>query len=131
MSVASWLLVLICCSTWLNDTSSWVNWFVSVGASGSWFLSCVVSSVRNVSKFCVKLSTPVGSVPFAVVLVPSGGVGGGEVTGAVVVIGPSSDVDIERARVAAQAGCDGRDHRIGIVRVGGIGPGRAMAGRRL
>src|SRR6201986_3372389 len=54
MSCCRLLLVLICCSTWLNETSCWVNWFVSSGDSGSWFCSCVVSSVRKVLKFCVR-----------------------------------------------------------------------------
>src|ERR1700681_4398666 len=39
-----------CCSTWANATSCWVNWLVSSGLVGSWFLSCVVSSVRKVWK---------------------------------------------------------------------------------
>src|SRR3569623_314187 len=43
-------LGLSCCSTPENSTSCWVNWFVSSGSSGFWFLSCVVSSCRNVSK---------------------------------------------------------------------------------
>src|ERR1051326_1272786 len=51
MSVCRFLLVLICCSTALNSTSCWVNWLVSIGDVGSWFLSCVVSSVRNVLRF--------------------------------------------------------------------------------
>jgi len=58
-------LALIACSTWLNETSCWVNWLVSSGESGSWFLSCVVSSVRKVLK----------SVPNPVVDVGAAGVG--------------------------------------------------------
>src|SRR5674476_748215 len=44
------LFDFICCSTDANSTSCWVNWLVSIGLSGSWFLSCVVSSCRNVVK---------------------------------------------------------------------------------
>src|SRR5713226_2641047 len=51
ISVCRFLLVLICCSTLLNSTSCCVNWLVSSGEVGSWFLSCVVSSVRNVLRF--------------------------------------------------------------------------------
>jgi len=40
-------LEAICCSTWLNPTSCWVNWAVSIGLSGSWFCSCLVSSSRK------------------------------------------------------------------------------------
>src|SRR3569833_4034147 len=53
-------LVLSCCSTPENSTSCWVNWLVSSGSSGFWFLSCVVSSCRKVSKLSdrVCLSSP-------------------------------------------------------------------------
>jgi hypothetical protein len=44
-------LVSSCCSTLVICTSCWVNWLPSMGESGSWFFSCVVSSVRNISKF--------------------------------------------------------------------------------
>src|ERR1035437_5845037 len=44
------LFDFICCSTDANSTSCWVNWLGSIGLSGSWFLSCVVSSCRNVVK---------------------------------------------------------------------------------
>src|SRR5215469_16701980 len=44
------VLALICCSTWLYSTSCWVNWLESIGLVGSWFLSWVVSKVRNVWK---------------------------------------------------------------------------------
>src|SRR5579872_6980515 len=50
MRLSSLVLVLIACSTWLKLTSCCVNWLVSSGDSGSWFLSCVVSNVRNVWK---------------------------------------------------------------------------------
>src|ERR1700730_7814743 len=54
-------LDLSCCSTWANATSCWVNWLVSSGLVGSWFLSCVVSSVRKVWKLpaIVLVSMPV------------------------------------------------------------------------
>src|SRR5580700_6778723 len=48
--VESCWLALSCCSTWANSTNCWVNWLVSSGLVGSWFLSCVVSSVRKVVK---------------------------------------------------------------------------------
>src|SRR6267143_3043840 len=48
--LASLSLALIACSTWLNETSCWVNWLVSSGESGFWFLSCVVSNFKNVWK---------------------------------------------------------------------------------
>src|SRR5260221_9850040 len=56
----NWSLDLSCCSTEANCTSCAVNWLVSSGSSGFWFLSCVVSSVRNVSKLpaIVPGSTP-------------------------------------------------------------------------
>ena len=43
-------MVLIACSTALNWTSCWVNWFASIGASGSWCWSWVVSSCRKLLK---------------------------------------------------------------------------------
>ncbi len=46
----SWSFDFICCSTWANWTSCWVNWLVSSGSSGFWFFSCVVSSCRKVVK---------------------------------------------------------------------------------
>ncbi len=97
--VVSWLLVLICCSTSLNSTSWLVNWLLSIGLSGSWFCSCVVSSVRKVLKFCVKLSAPLAVAPLALAPLPLLDVG--VVVGVValltgVVMGsPSSDLDIE------------------------------------
>jgi hypothetical protein len=33
--VANESFVFICCSTWANSTSCWVNWLVSIGLSGS------------------------------------------------------------------------------------------------
>src|SRR5437870_2616927 len=45
------VLVSICCSTWLYITSCWVKALESIGLVGSWFLSWVVSRVRNVEKF--------------------------------------------------------------------------------
>src|SRR5215469_1080227 len=48
--VCRFVLVLICCSTWLYSTSCWVNWLESIGLVGSWFLSWVVSKVRKVWK---------------------------------------------------------------------------------
>src|SRR6476469_7942565 len=53
--VESWSFDFICCSTCANCTSCWVNWLVSSGSSGFWFLSCVVSSVRNVWKLLVRV----------------------------------------------------------------------------
>src|SRR5579872_3691178 len=86
------VLVLICCSTWLYSTSCWVNWLESIGLVGSWFLSCVVSSVRNVWKLpdswlkallLVVLPLALVAVPeLPVVLV----VGGGVVVGVVVAV---------------------------------------------
>ena len=60
-SVLSWVLALSCCSTCANCTSCAVNWLVSSGSSGFWFLSCVVSNWRNVLKLpaIVDLSMPV------------------------------------------------------------------------
>ena len=57
--LASCSFCFICCSTCANCTSCAVNWLVSSGSSGFWFLSCVVSSVRNVVKLpaSVPLST--------------------------------------------------------------------------
>src|SRR5215469_13006083 len=40
-------LVLICCCTLANSTSSEVNWLVSIGLVGSWFFSCVISIDRK------------------------------------------------------------------------------------
>ena len=45
------VLVLICCSTLENCTSSLVNWLVSSGLVGSWFCNCVISSLRKSLKF--------------------------------------------------------------------------------
>ena len=53
--VSCWFM-LICCSTPANWTSCWVNWLVSSGSSGFWFFSWVVSSCRNVSKFCARVA---------------------------------------------------------------------------
>src|SRR4051794_22847469 len=50
INVSSLALVLICCSTPVNATSCCVNCVESIGDSGSWFLSCVVSSVRKLLK---------------------------------------------------------------------------------
>src|SRR3984957_9876971 len=44
------VLVLICCSTLENCTSSVVNWLVSNGLVGSWFCSCVISKLRKSPK---------------------------------------------------------------------------------
>ena len=76
ISEASCVFIFICCSTCANCTSCWVNWLVSSGSSGFWFFSCVVSKVRNVSKFfaivaaslVVLIVTPalwLGAVPVA------------------------------------------------------------------
>ena len=48
------LFCLICCSTLVNCTSWVVNCVESIGDSGSWYLSCWVSSFRNESKFFAK-----------------------------------------------------------------------------
>src|SRR5260221_4289226 len=48
--LASLSLGLIACSTLLNEISCWVNWLVSSGERGFWFLSCVVSNFKNVWK---------------------------------------------------------------------------------
>ena len=45
---ASRSLVTNCCSTPVIEVICWVIWVVSVGDSGSWFFSWVVSSLRNV-----------------------------------------------------------------------------------
>ena len=86
MSDCRLLLVLICCSTSLNETSCCVNVLVSIGDSGSWFWSCVVSSVRNVLKFDVKLRAlllPLLVDPLVAVLAVIGGkVTGGRLGGA-------------------------------------------------
>src|SRR6516225_4009446 len=42
--------MFICCSTWANSTSCWVNWLVSSGSSGFWFCSCVVKSCKKLWK---------------------------------------------------------------------------------
>ncbi len=44
------LLVVICCSTLLNWTSSVVNVLASIGLAGSWFFSCVSSRLRKLLK---------------------------------------------------------------------------------
>ena len=59
------VFMLICCSTWANWTSCWVNWLLSRGSSGFWFCSCVVSSWRN----CWKL---LAICWFATLVVPLG-----------------------------------------------------------
>ena len=68
VSWISWVrlvLVLICCSTPENCTSSLVNWLVSSGLVGSWFCNCVISSLRKSPKFADR--------EFSAVL-PAGGV---------------------------------------------------------
>src|SRR5215472_16189790 len=72
ISVFRLLLVLICCSTPLNSTSCWVNWLVSIGEVGSWFLSCVVSSVRNVLMFEPSIDMSLEPVEPVLVLVVDG-----------------------------------------------------------
>ena len=44
------VLVLICCSTLENCTSSLVNWLLSSGLVGSWFCNCVISRLRKSPK---------------------------------------------------------------------------------
>jgi hypothetical protein len=56
ISVSSWLLTRICCSTPENCTSCSVNWFESIGSSGSWFWICAVRMVRKVSKLSDRLA---------------------------------------------------------------------------
>ena len=65
------LLVLICCCTEENCTSSVVNWLASIGEDGSWFLSCVINNDRKSVKLLLRL--PNAEVPFcAFVLVLAG-----------------------------------------------------------
>src|SRR3954468_1368059 len=66
--VSSLALVLICCSTPVNATSCCVNCVESIGDSGSWFLSCVVSSVKKL------LKSPDSFLIASVVLAPELGV---------------------------------------------------------
>src|SRR5690606_24982254 len=68
-------LVFSCCSTPVNCTSCWVNWLVSSGSSGFWFLSCVVSSCRKVSKLSampcrVPVSAEVPVPPMPLIAMP-------------------------------------------------------------
>ena len=66
------VLVLICCSTLENCTSSVVNWLVSIGLVGSWFFNCVISNLRKSSKFADSefsaVRWPVGAVAAAFAL---------------------------------------------------------------
>src|SRR5580692_6334334 len=48
------VLVLICCSTEENCTSSLVNWLESIGDDGSWFCSCVISNDRKSEKLLLR-----------------------------------------------------------------------------
>jgi len=50
MAPTFWLIV-ISCSSELNCASSPTNCVLSVGLSGSWFLSCATSSVKKVPSF--------------------------------------------------------------------------------
>src|SRR5580692_3065409 len=68
------VLVLICCSTWLNSTNCWVNWLESIGLVGSWFLSWVVSSVRKVLKLPDRLAIASGVEVVPLVLAAAAGV---------------------------------------------------------
>src|SRR5580704_349570 len=72
-SVAVLLLMVTlaptCCSTDANSTSCWVNWLVSSGLSGSWFCSCVVSSVRKVLKLPASSCDPTTPAACAVLVV--------------------------------------------------------------
>jgi len=56
-----------CCSTEVNWTSCWVNCVESIGEVGSWYLSCVVSSVRNELK-----SSPNFALSLVAWLAPAG-----------------------------------------------------------
>ncbi len=88
MSACRLVLVLIACSTWLNWTSCEVNWLVSSGAVGSWFWSCVVSSVRNVLKLLPSKSDVAGRPEFAALFAVFA-VEGVEPTPVVIVVTPS------------------------------------------
>ena len=46
-------LVVICCSTLLNCTSSEVKVLLSIGVDGSWFFNCVSSRLRKSVKLLV------------------------------------------------------------------------------
>src|SRR6185437_1239146 len=88
------VLALSCCSTPVICTSCWVNWLESSGEVGSWFFSCVVSSVRKVLKLSARLAMPW--------LVASAAEAGVAVAGAVTVI-LASDPDVDaRERGAAK-----------------------------
>ena len=54
MSCVKSLLVLICCSTEENWTSSLVNWLESIGEDGSWFFNCVISKPRKSEKLLLR-----------------------------------------------------------------------------
>src|SRR5262249_41760374 len=118
-SVVSCEFMAICCSTCANCTSCWVNWLVSSGSSGFWFLSCVVSSVRNVSKFCEIVFSPI-----AAVVAEAMGLVGLETVAEVMVMGNSLHADVETGAEAepAAVGCAGerldlvRDHHAAATR---------------
>src|SRR5262249_39890549 len=118
-SVVSCEFMAICCSTCANCTSCWVNWLVSSGSSGFWFLSCVVSSVRNVSKFCEIVFSPIAAVAAVAVLAV-----GLATVAEVMVMGDSLHADVETGAESepAAVGCAGerldlvRDHHAAAAR---------------
>src|SRR5579872_3349319 len=120
------LLVLICCSTSLNETSCCVNALVSIGEVGSWFLSCVVSSVRKVLRFEPSSDASLELVEPVLVLLVAwlDGVGVAAAATGVVIMG-SSDLDVQEAdmRGLARTG-DGRGDGKEVI-------ARVAAGRRL
>src|SRR5262245_36272682 len=123
--VPSCSFCLSCCSTPANCTSCWVNWLVSSGSSGFWFLSCVVSSVRKVWKLpaMVLPSMPVEldeELLLVLVLLVTAAVTW-DVMGAMVLVSMAlsshADVDAaargQHAAVAAQHRVDGGSFGIG------------------
>ena len=79
--VVSWSFDFICCSTWANCTSCWVNWLVSSGSSGFWFLSCVVSNCRKVVKLLAIMVLSSAPETAAAPLAPAFAVAAGVLTG--------------------------------------------------
>src|ERR1039458_3255234 len=68
----SWVklpLVLICCSTPENCTSSVVNWLVSIGLVGSWFFNWVISICRKSLKLLLSATSGLVAAALAAALV--------------------------------------------------------------
>src|SRR5262245_52443099 len=112
ISVVSCWFMLICCSTCANWTSCWVNWLVSSGSSGFWFLSCVVRSRRKVSKLPARVLRSTAcdtgdAVPAVVAAVTEGVIGGMALVAGMVW---SADADIDAAAAAKEPAVAGRYH---------------------